>query len=253
QIFGCDVEAIRQGARLALEQSGADILDINMGCPTPKITSNGDGSALMKNIPLASEIIKAASSSVNIPVTVKMRLGWDEDSINAVEFAKACEDSGAAALAVHGRTKVQMYSGKADWDMIAEVKHSVSIPVIANGDVFTPSDGVAILKHTGADLCMIGRGALGCPWIFAQTEAAIEGREIPPSPSVSDRFDIACTQILNAVKYKGEYIAMLEARKHLIWYMKGLRGSQSFKTKISKLSKTYEMLALIEEIKHYYA
>ncbi len=252
QIFGSDPDSIAKGAGLAVEISGADILDINMGCPTPKIVSNGDGSALMKNIKAASEIIKAACKSVDVPVTIKMRLGWDSDSINAVEFAKMAEDSGAAAIAIHGRTREQMYSGKADWDMIAEVKRNVTIPVIANGDVFKAEDALSILKHTGADMCMIGRGSLGCPWIFKQAECAINGVDIPDPPNVSERFDIAERQIRMTAVYKGEHIAMLEARKHLMWYMKGLRGSQSFKGRISKLSKLDEMCEIINDIKDYY-
>ena len=253
QIFGSDVDAVYKGSRLAVERSGAEILDINMGCPTPKIVSNGDGSALMKNPDLASKIIKAACCNAGVPVTIKMRLGWDDNNVNAVEFAKMAEDSGAAAIAVHGRTRTQMYAGKADWDMIAEVKQAVSVPVIANGDVFTPEDAKKILDHTGADMCMIGRGALGCPWIFGQAECAINGDDIPEAPSVSDRFDIAERQIRMTCEYKGEYIAMLEARKHLMWYLKGLRGSQSFKMQISKLTKLDEMCKVVESIKEYYA
>lgn len=253
QIFGSDPDAVKKGSKLAVERSGADILDINMGCPTPKIVSNGDGSALMKNVELASRIIKAACSNVDVPVTIKMRLGWDDDHKNAVEFAKMAEDSGASAIAVHGRTRTQMYAGKADWDMIAEVKSAVTVPVIANGDVFTPEDAVSILEHTGADMCMIGRGALGCPWLFNQAEAALKGEAVPDAPSVSDRFDIAERQIRMTAEYKGEYIAMLEARKHLMWYLKGLRGSQSFKMQISKLTKIDEMCEVIESIKRFYA
>ncbi len=254
QIFGSDPENIRKTASLAMTISKADILDFNMGCPAPKITSNGDGSALMKNPTLAGECVAAAVAGLREngflnPVTVKMRIGWDKDSVNAVEFAKICEENGAAALCVHGRTREQQYSGEANWDEIARVVEAVSIPVIANGDVFEPEDAVRILRHTGAQMCMIGRGVLGSPWIFSRAAAALKGEEIPLPPSVSERFDIAARQIELTCEQKGEHIGMLEARKHLIWYLKGMRGTSSFKNDFSRLTSRAQMYEIISHIK----
>ena len=181
QIFGHEPETMAEGARIALEKSGCDIIDINMGCPAPKIAGNGDGSALMRSLPLASRVIEAVVKAVNVPVTVKFRKGWDEGSVNCVEFARMAEQSGAAAIAVHGRTRAQQYSGCADWDAIRAVKQTVSIPVIANGDVAVPEDAVRILEYTGADGAMIGRGALGDPWIFERANASRNRRL--PSPA----------------------------------------------------------------------
>ncbi|MFQ9127987.1 MAG: tRNA dihydrouridine synthase DusB [Butyricicoccaceae bacterium] len=180
QIFGHEPETMAEGARIALEKSGCDIIDINMGCPAPKIAGNGDGSALMRSLPLASRVIEAVVKAVNVPVTVKFRKGWDEGSVNCVEFARMAEQSGAAAIAVHGRTRAQQYSGRADWDAIRAVKQAVSIPVIANGDVAVPEDAVRILEYTGADGAMIGRGALGDPWIFERANVLLETGVCPP-------------------------------------------------------------------------
>jgi len=254
QLFGSDPANIEQTAAKAIELSGADILDFNMGCPAPKITSNGDGSALMKNPELAGQCVAAAvrgikNEGLTVPVTVKMRIGWDPEHVNAVEFAKICEENGADALCVHGRTREQMYAGEADWDEIARVVEAVSIPVIANGDVFEPEDAVRILAHTGAQMAMIGRGALGCPWIFERANAALCGEEIPPLPSVSERFETAARQIELTCEQKGEHIGMLEARKHLIWYLKGLRGTSAFKNDFSTLSSRTQMYQIIEKIK----
>ncbi len=254
QIFGSDPENIRQTVSLATEIAKADILDINMGCPAPKITSNGDGSALMKNPKLAGECVAAAvgglrENGIEAPVTVKMRIGWDSDSINAVDFAKICEENGAAALCVHGRTREQQYSGQANWDEIAKVVEAVSVPVIANGDVFEPEDAIRILNHTKAKMCMIGRGVLGSPWIFSRANAALNGSKIPPPPSISERFDIAARQIELTCQQKGEHIGMLEARKHLIWYLKGMRGTSSFKNDFSRLTSRAQMYEIIAHIK----
>ena len=236
QIFGHEPETMAEGARIALEKSGCDIIDINMGCPAPKIAGNGDGSALMRSLPLASRVIEAVVKAVNVPVTVKFRKGWDEGSVNCVEFARMAEQSGAAAIAVHGRTRAQQYSGRADWDAIRAVKQTVSIPVIANGDVFKPEDAPRILAYTGADMAMIGRGCFGNPWIFQRAQAALEGKEIPPLPPLAERCDTAVRQFRLSAGQKGEHIACLEARKHYAWYLKGVPYAGYYKEQISKIS-----------------
>ena len=237
QLFGSDPYCMEQAAGIAAEKSGADILDINMGCPVPKVANSGDGSGLMRNPELAVKVAEAVIRGAGgRPVTVKFRLGWDKGSINCVEFARAMEEAGAAAVAVHGRTKVQMYAGAANWDWIREVKKAVRIPVIANGDVFKPEDAPRILKYTGADIAMIGRGIFGNPWLFAQCRAALEGREIPPMPPLSERCDTAVRQFELSAANKGEKIACLEARKHYAWYLKGVPYAGYYKEQISKIS-----------------
>ena len=191
QIFGHEPEVMAEAACLAIEYSGAEILDINMGCPVGKIVKSGDGSALMKTPELAGRIIESVVKSVSVPVTVKFRKGFDGGSVNAVEFAQIAQQAGAAAITVHGRTRAQMYAGHADWDIIRDVKKAVTIPVTANGDIFSPQDAGHILRYTGCDLAMVGRGSFGNPWIFPQTNALLEGREIPPLPPVSERIDLA--------------------------------------------------------------
>ena len=236
QIFGSDPPFMEKGAALALERSGADIIDINMGCPVPKVAQNGDGSALMRDPERAQEIARAVvRGAAGVPVTVKFRLGWDKGSINCVEFAKRMEDAGVSAVAVHGRTRTQMYSGTANWDWIREVKQAVSIPVIANGDVFSPRDAVRILSYTGADMAMVGRGAFGNPWLLQQCAAAIEGRDIPPLPPLSERCDVAVRQFELALEHKGEKIACLEMRKHYAWYLKGVPYASYWKEQICKM------------------
>lgn len=248
QIFGSDVEAIRVAVPLAIEGSGADILDINMGCPAPKIVGNGDGSALMRDLPKAEAVIRTAVAASRLPVTVKFRLGWDDNSRNCVEFARMAQGAGAAAICVHGRTRAQQYAGRADWEMLARVREAVEIPFIANGDVANGMDAAALLQKTGADLVMIGRGALGNPWIFREIEAVLAGKTPPPAPSLRERLSIAARQIEYAASDKGERIAMLEARKHLAWYLKGYRGMASYRARFSSVTTLAEMYAVMEEI-----
>ena len=249
QIFGHEPETMAEGAKIAREISGCDIIDINMGCPAPKIAGNGDGSALMRDPALAARVIEAVANAVDVPVTVKFRKGWDEKSVNCVEFARMAEQAGAAAIAVHGRTRAQQYSGNADWDAIAAVKRAVSIPVIANGDVAVPEDAVRILRHTGADAVMVGRGALGDPWIFARANALLETGVCPPLPPFTERIDTAVRQIELAAAYKGERVAMLEARRHVNWYLKGQSGLKAFKMRICALERLEELYPLADELK----
>ena len=237
QLFGSDPACMEQAAGIAAEVSGADIIDINMGCPVPKVANSGDGSGLMKNPELAVKVAEAVIRGAGgRPVTVKFRLGWDKGSINCVEFAKAMEEAGVAAVAVHGRTRNQMYAGTANWDYIREVKQAVKIPVIANGDVFKPEDAPRILKYTGADMAMIGRGVFGNPWLFAQCKAALEDREIPPMPSLEERCRTAVRQFELSAANKGEKIACLEARRHYAWYLKGVPHAGYYKEQIVKIT-----------------
>lgn len=249
QIFGNDPEIMAHAASLALEHSGCDFIDINMGCPMPKIANNGDGSALMKDPPLAGRIIRAVADAVSVPVTVKTRLGWDKGSINVCELARVAEENGAAAIAVHGRTKSMLYSGNADWDAIKKVTLSVSIPVIANGDIFSPEDALRCQMHSGASLFMLGRASFGDPWIFAQIRAALNGEEIPERPPLAERMDIALKQFSLACEDKGEHIACLEARKHFAWYLRGVSHSAFYKEQISRLSTAEEVTAVAKAIK----
>lgn len=249
QIFGSDPYCMEQAAGIAHEKSGCDLIDINMGCPVPKVANSGDGSGLMRTPDLAVKVAEAVVRGAGCPVTVKFRLGWDKGSINCVEFAKAMEQAGVSAVAVHGRTRAQMYAGQANWDWIREVKKAVSIPVIANGDVFKPEDAPRILKYTGADMAMIGRGVFGNPWLFAQCLAAIEGREIPEMPPLAERCDTAVRQFELAAANKGEKIACLEARRHYAWYLKGVPHAGYYKEQIVKITTMEDVYRVTAGIK----
>jgi tRNA-dihydrouridine synthase B len=249
QIFGHEPEIMAEAAQMALELSGADILDINMGCPVGKVVKNGDGSALMKTPELAGRIIESVVKAVDKPVTVKFRKGWDGGNINAVEFAQACEQSGAAAVAVHGRTRVQMYAGRADWDIIKAVKQAVKIPVTANGDVFSPEDAAHILKYTGCDMAMIGRGCFGNPWLFEQANAAVAGEPIPPLPPLGERMDTAAAQIEALAERNGERLACLEARHQLPWYLHGVAYSSYYRQQLVHVDTLEDVKKIVAGIK----
>ena len=238
QIFGHEPSVM---AQIAARAANAGLfLDINMGCPAPKIVNNGDGSALMKNLPLAREIVRAVVKSSPKKVSVKMRLGWDEDNINVIDLARICEEEGAFAICVHGRTRNQFYSGNADWEQLAYVKEAVSIPVIGNGDIFTAYDAVKMLQETKVDAVMIGRGAQGNPWIFSQIADLIEGKSIK-TPSTEEKMTQAIEHIEMLCSLKGEYIGIREARKHAAWYIKGIEGAASARERINRAESLPEM------------
>lgn len=234
QIFGSNPEAIALGAKVVAD-AGADIVDINMGCPVKKVVSSGDGSALMKTPDLAARVAEAAVKAVDVPVTVKMRIGWDDDHINVVDFAKRIESTGVAAVAVHGRTREQMYMGRADWSYIKAVKDSLSIPVIGNGDVWTPEDALCMMQETGCDAVMIGRGAQGNPWIFERTNHYLRTGELRPEPTYLERLDMLLKHFELLCRYKGAALGVREIRTHAGWYMRGMPEAAYWRNRVNTI------------------
>ena len=244
QIFGDDPKCMADAAKHALENK-PDIIDINMGCPAPKISSNGSGSALMKNPRLCGEIVKAVTAVTDIPVTVKIRKGWDDDSVNAVEVAKICESAGAAAITVHGRTRQQYYKPPVDYDIIRAVRESVSVPVIANGDIDSAERAKEVMDITGCDLVMIGRATLGNPWIFSQINAYLENPNVKiHTPDLEERLGVMIEHIGKMVEYKGEHMAMLQARKLVVGYFKGMKGAAALRNEAGKIKTLYDLYEL---------
>ena len=248
QIFGNDPAIMAEGARLALEISGCDFIDINMGCPMPKIANSGDGCGLMRTPELAGDIVKAVKAAVDVPVTIKCRLGWDKGSINVLDFTKRMEDCGADMVAVHGRTRSMLYTGVADWDSIHKVKDQLSVPVIANGDITDGQAAVRCLKRTGADGLMIGRSVFGDPWIFEEINAALAGKEYEGRPCLKERIALAVHQFELSEQDHGEKIACLEARKHFAWYLKGVRNASFYKREISSLTTMADIYQVAKDV-----
>lgn len=250
QIFGSDPERMAAAAETVCE-AGADVIDINMGCPAPKVVKNLEGCALMTDLDLAGRIISAVVKAVKVPVTVKMRKGWNESSANAVELARLAETYGAAAVTVHGRTRDQYYSGRADWGIIADVKKAVGIPVIGNGDVFEPPDVLGMFRETGCDGVMIGRGALGNPWLYSRAVHLLKTGQLLPGPDYRDKIDMAVRHLRMVVQFKGEHRAIREMRKHIAWYLKGLRDSAKIRESVNKAVSFELMLALLDQYKSF--
>lgn len=247
QLFGDDPEQMARAARLAMAVQ-PDAIDINMGCPAPKIAGNHCGSALMREPELCRRIVRAVAEAVEVPVTAKIRKGYGRDEVNAVEVAQACAAGGAAAITVHGRTREQMYAPPVDWEIIRRVKEAVDIPVIGNGDVTSAAQAATLYEQTGCDLVMVGRGALGAPWLFAQINAYLQEGRVLPDPPVAKRMAVLLRQISLAVEYKGERVAMREARKHAAWYMRGLRGAAGLRARAGTLETFDDLRRLCEAV-----
>ena len=245
QIFGSEPDVMAEGARI-MQACGAQIIDINMGCPVPKVVNNGEGSALMRNPELAAEIVSAMVKAVDVPVTVKFRKGWDDASVNAVEFARRMEAAGASAIAVHGRTRMQYYSGKADWNIIGQVKEAVTVPVIGNGDIFAPEDGKAMLEQTNCDGIMLGRGALGRPWLYRQMIEYLRTGGYEGEPTLEQRRQVITHHAQLICEEKGERVAMKEMRKHIAWYYKGLPGAARMRDAINTVATMEDLEHLLE-------
>jgi nifR3 family TIM-barrel protein len=250
QLFGADPDILRDTAR-RLEHRNFDILDINMGCPVPKVVNNGEGSALMKNPELIGEIVRKVSSGYSKPVTVKIRKGFSEDCINAVEVAKIAEENGAAAIAVHARTRDQFYSGKADWEVIRQVKEAVSVPVIGSGDVFTPQDAKAMIEQTGCDAIMMARGTRGNPWLFAQIKTYLNSGVLLPKPDFNEVRDMILRHAVMLADYKGETIAIREMRKHVAWYTIGYPGSAKLRNHVNEIETLDDLQKLLENYQNH--
>lgn len=246
QLFGAEPEVMAEGALMA-EAAGAAIIDINMGCPVPKVVKNGEGSALMRNPSLAAAIVAAVAGRVKVPVTVKIRAGWCRDTMNAADFARAMADAGAQAVTVHGRTRDQFYSGRADWGIIKQVTEAVAVPVIGNGDIWTPEDAARMLAETGCAAIMIGRGALGNPWLFSRTVAYLEQGVLLPEPSPRERIAMALRHLDLVVSFKGETVGVREMRKHLAWYIKGMRGAARMREEIFTAKTVAEVKEIIAQ------
>lgn len=248
QLFGCEPAVMASAAKIAASQN-PDFLDINMGCPAPKVAGNGGGSALMKDPVLAGDIVKAVVSATELPVTVKIRTGWDENNITALEVAKRCEDAGAAAVTVHGRTRTQMYAPPVNLDIIKSVKEALTIPVIANGDIDTPEKAKAVYEYTGCDFLMVGRAAMGAPWVFSQINAYLKDGTILPEPSLEEKLNTLLLQVKMMAEYKNERTAILESRKHASWYLKGMRGAAAFRRMCGEIDSFTDLEKLCNSVK----
>jgi tRNA-dihydrouridine synthase B len=247
QIFGSEPESMAEAAKI-VEQAGPDLIDVNMGCPTPKIVKNGEGSALMRRPDLAYRILCSVVKAVSVPVTVKIRKGWNDESVNAVEMARLAEAAGVSAIAVHGRTREQFYSGQADWSVIAAVKRGVAIPVIGNGDIRSAGDAAEMMRQTGCDGVMIGRYAQGNPWIFKEISHYLETREILPPPSIKERLKVLLRHFEMLIEHKGEYTGIREMRRHAAWYTKGLPNSAEWRLHINQAVCKEDFAAIVQKI-----